>query len=323
MNKFVIFAGILAGVACGAQAVAQTRPTIPIIVKDTTSPYWQTVLAGARKAGQELGVDVQEPGARSELDIEGQINLLRKAAASNPAAIIIGPADSTALGKPIDEAAGHTKIIGIDTQVDSKALTSLVATDKEQAGRIAADILADAIKRTYADAEGDVAVIIALPEMTPNDRRVRGFKDQIAKRYGALAVVAEKTGNGNAKAGYQIMMELIADHSELRGVFASDIVLTQGAAQAIAEAKTNKTGDKVNLVGYGSDDKLVKYLQDGTIAALVVVDPFHVGYESVKTALAASRNEQVPGVVDIAANVITKANMNSARSQELLNLKVR
>jgi hypothetical protein len=60
----------LLGVAEAATAMAQTNPTIPIIVKDITSFYWQAVLAGARKAGQDLGVDVPELGAQSESDIE-------------------------------------------------------------------------------------------------------------------------------------------------------------------------------------------------------------------------------------------------------------
>jgi ribose transport system substrate-binding protein len=68
-----------------------------------------------------------------------------------------------------------------------------------------------------------------------------------------------------------------------------------------------------------SDDQLVKFLQDGTIVALVVQDPFRMGYDGVKIALAASKGEQVPASVDTGATVITKANMNSARSQELLN----
>ena len=55
MTRFVVAAGIVAGLGCAAlaaPAMAQTKPTIAIIVKDTTSVYWQTVLAGARKAGQ-------------------------------------------------------------------------------------------------------------------------------------------------------------------------------------------------------------------------------------------------------------------------------
>jgi ribose transport system substrate-binding protein len=48
-----------------------------------------------------------------------------------------------------------------------------------------------------------------------------------------------------------------------------------------------------------------------------------MGYEGVRTALAASKGEQVPANIDTGAIVITKANMNSARSQELLNPKIK
>jgi ribose transport system substrate-binding protein len=47
-----------------------------------------------------------------------------------------------------------------------------------------------------------------------------------------------------------------------------------------------------------------------------------MGYDAVKTALAASKGENVPATIDTGANVITKANMNSARSQELINPKI-
>src|SRR5439155_8871392 len=42
----------------------------------------------------------------------------------------------------------------------------------------------------------------------------------------------------------------------LRGVFASNLIMTKGAGEAVAEHKTNKTGDKINLVGFDSDDQL-------------------------------------------------------------------
>src|SRR5712671_8217618 len=141
MKKLLAAAGIVVGIAFGAAAVAQTKPTITVIVKDMTSPYWQAVLAGARKAGQDLGVNVVGLGAQSESDVSGQISILEKAVASNPAAIVIAPAQFAALGKPIDEAAKKTKIIAIDSAVDSMALTSMVATDNVPAGRVAADIL--------------------------------------------------------------------------------------------------------------------------------------------------------------------------------------
>jgi len=106
-------------------------------------------------------------------------------------------------------------------------------------------------------------------------------------------------------------------------VFASNPVMTQGAAQTLAENSTNKTGDKINLVGFGSNDELVKSLQNGAIAALLVQDPFRMGYDGVKIALAASRGQQVPANVDTGANLITKANISSARSQELIYPRIK
>jgi len=308
--------------AQAATAMAQAKPTIPIIVKDKTSFYWQIVLAGARKAGRDLGVNVIELGADSESDINGQIGILANAAASTPAAIVIAPAQFAALGKPIDNAAKKAKIIGIDSDADSSAFTSVLRTDNVRAGSLAADILADTIKRSYADAEGDVAIITSLSGVASLDQRARGFTDQIKTKYGAIDIVAHKVGDGQATTGFNIMMDLIADYPELRGVFVSDLVMAKAAAQAVAEKKTNKVGDLINFVGFDSDNSLVQLLQDGTVAALVVQDPFRMGYDGIKTALAASRGEQVPTNVDTGANLITKANMNSARSQELLNPKI-
>jgi ribose transport system substrate-binding protein len=326
----------IAGIAAagGAKSLGQSSPsqqafgavhtklTIPVIVRDRRSAFWQTVLSGARKAGQDLGVDIIELGTDSESDAEGQIGILETVIASNPSAIVIAPGRSVTVRRPIENAAKKTKIVGIDSDEESMAFASSLRTDNIQAGRLAADVLADAIKRTYADAEGDVAIITPSIEVASTDRRARGFKEQVATKYGALDVVAHKIGDAQANTGFRTMMELISDYPELRGVFVADLAMAGGAAQALAGKKTNTNGDIINFVGFDADGALVQMLRDGTVAALVVRDPFRMGYEGVKTALAASRNEHVPTHVDTDASFITKANMNSPRSRELLGLKI-
>ena len=320
MKKLVVAAGIVVCIAFGMPAIAQTKPTIPVIVKDMTSAYWRTVLAGARKAGQDLGVNVVELGAQSESDVSGQISILEKAVASNPAAIVIAPAQFAALGKPIDEAAKKVKIIGIESAADTKAMTSLLATDNVNAGRVAADALAVAITKSSADTEGDVVMIASMPGVPSLDQRVKGFKEVVTAKYKALDITAEKVADGKPATVLGIMNDLIANTGDLRGVFVSDPITAQAVSQAVVEKKTN---DKINIVGVGSDEKLVKFLQDDVIAGLVVEDPFRMGYDGVKTALAASKGEQVSANIDTGATLVTKANMSSARSQELLKPKVK
>jgi ribose transport system substrate-binding protein len=319
-----IFTGLvgavaLAGLAAAAPASA-AEPTIPIIVKDTTSGFWQIVLAGARKAGKELGVKVPELGAQSESDINGQISILENAVSEKPAAIVIAPTQFKALGKPIDEAAQKCIIIGIDSAADSKAFTSFLQTDNVQGGRAGADALAAAIQAQYGKPEGDVALITSLPGVGSAEQRAKGFKEEIAIKYPGLKLVADKVADGMATTALNIMTDLITANPNLRGVFASNLIMAQGAGQAIAE---NHVASKIKLVGFDSDDKLVKLLKDGNIAALIVQDPYRMGYEGVKTALAASKGEKVPAGVDTGVNTITKENMDSARSQELLNPKIK
>ena len=320
MKTLVLAAGVVAGLAFGAPAMAQTKPTVAVIVKDMTSPYWQTVLAGARKAGQDLGIDIVELGAQSDSDVSSQISMLEKAVASNPAAIVIAPAQPAALGRAIDEAAKKVKIIGIESGADTKAMTSLLATDNMNMGRVAADALAVAITASYADTEGDIVMITSMPGIASLDQRAKGFKEVVAAKYRALDITADKVADGKPATVRNIMTDLIANTADLRGVFVSDPIMTLAVAQAVAEKKTD---DKINVVGVGSDEKLVKLLQDDVIAGLVVEDPFRMGYDGVKTALAASKGGQVSANVDTGVTLVTKANMSSARSQELLKPKIK
>ena len=321
-RRFGLLAGVLAvtTVALVPAAPAAAAETIPIIVKDTTSFFWQIVLAGARKAGKELGISVPELGAQSESDINGQISILENAVSSRPAAIVIAPTQFTALGKPIDEAAKKVKIIGIDSAADSKAFTSFLTTDNVQGGRIAADGLAAAITARYGKAEGEVALITSLPGVGSLDQRSKGFKEQIAAKYPGLRLVADKVADGQATTALNIMTDLITANPDLRGVFASNLIMAQGAGQAIAE---NRKADTIKLIGFDSDEKLVEFLKDGTIAGLVVQDPYRMGYDGIKTALAISKGEKVETFVDTGANLITKANMNGEKQQALLNPKVK
>jgi ribose transport system substrate-binding protein len=310
---------MLTGFAHVAPASAQDV-TIPIIVKDTTSFYWQIVLAGARKAGVDLGVKVPELGAQAETDVNGQISILENAVAGNPAAVVIAPTEFKALGKPIDEAATKVKIIGIDSGADSKAFTSFLTTDNVQGGRVAADGLAAAIGAANGGkVEGKVALITNAPGAGSLEQRKEGFIEQLKAKYPGLELIADKYADGQATTGLNIATDLITANPDLKGIFASNLIMAQGVGQAIAE---NNLAGKVALVGFDSDEKLIKFLSDGVISALVVQDPYRMGYDGIKTALAASKGEKVEAFVDTGANLVTKANMADPKIDALLNPKL-
>jgi ribose transport system substrate-binding protein len=252
LKKLLCASAVVSVAALAGPSFAADKPTIPIIVKDTTSAYWQIVFAGARAAAKDLNVNVPELGAQSESDINGEISILENAVAEKPAAVVIAPTEFKALGKPIDEAAKKVPIIGVDSAADSKAFTSFLTTDNVQGGRIAADGMAAAIAAKYGKAEGDVALITHLPGVGSLEARNKGYKEELAAKYPGLKLVADKVSDGNATTGLNIMTDLITANPNLRGVFADNLIQCQGASQAVAE---NKKGDTIKLVCFDADDK--------------------------------------------------------------------
>lgn len=321
MRKFSIVAALAASLALSLAAppAFAAEGTIPVIVKNTSTYYWRILLAGARKAGVELGVKVPELGPQNDTDITGQIGILESAAANNPLAIVIAASQFEALGKPIDEAAGKTKVIGVDSGANSKSYASFVTTDNVAGGRAAGEALAQAIEKTYGKAEGEVMLITSVPGAGSLDQRAQGFKEVLAEKYPGLTIVADKVADGQITTGLNMMNDVILAKPNLRGAFASSEEMALGVSQAVAE---NKAEGKIKVVAFDSNDQLVKRLADGVVSALIVQDPFRMGYESVKIALAASKGEKVPANVDTGVNVITKENMNDPRSQELLTPKI-
>ena len=298
-----------------AAAHPAAAETIPIIVKDTTAQYWQIVLAGARKAGKDLGINVPTFGAQSEADIAGQISALENATSSGPPAIVIAPTQFSALGAPITAAAKETKVIGIDSAADSNAFTSFLTTDNVKGGAQAADALGEAIKAKNGSATGDVAVIVSLPGVGSLDQRTKGFEAELAAKYPGLKIIAVRIGDGQITTGLNIANDLLTAHPNLAGIFASNLTMSEGAAQAVAEIKP----PKLSFVAFDSDPKLVNFMKAGTISAIVVQDPFRMGYDGVKIADEAAHNKPVPKNVDTGVTVIDMTNLNSPKSQALLN----
>lgn len=307
---------VLAGLGPIAATAADT---IPLIVKNTSNYYFAIVTAGARKAAAELGVDMPVLGPTSFSDIQAQIGILENAVSGKPLAIVIAPLEFSALGAPIEEAAASVPVVTVDSQADTNAVSAVVTTDNVEGGRKAAVALADALTQAYGAPEGKVATIIGFAGQSTFDQRIAGFKEKLAADYPKITLVSERIGDGQAATAVNVMTDLMTAQPDLRGVFAGDLVMGAGAAQAVVE---NGVQDEVMVVAFDSDEKLVDFLRTGGIAALIVQDPFRMGYDGIKAAYAVAKGQPVEAMIDTGVSIITKATMDEARSQELLSPKV-
>jgi len=77
---------------------------IAVIPKGTTHIFWKSIEAGARRAAEELGVEVAWKGPLNEHDPTQQIFIVEQFVSEGKNGIVLAPIDETALRRPVQSA---------------------------------------------------------------------------------------------------------------------------------------------------------------------------------------------------------------------------
>src|SRR5581483_8380460 len=100
-----------------------------------------------------------------------------------------------------------------------------------------------------------------------------GFKQGLTK-YPGLQLVAEQYSQSDANTALRVTTDILNAHPDITGIFAANEPGVIGAAKAVQQA--GKTG-KVVIIGWDAAPDEIKGVQDGSISALVVQNPFKWG----------------------------------------------
>ncbi|HUW59633.1 MAG TPA: substrate-binding domain-containing protein, partial [Candidatus Bathyarchaeia archaeon] len=88
-----------------------------------------------------------------------------------------------------------------------------------------------------------------------------------------------------------------------------------GSAQALKAA--GKAGD-IKLVAFDASNEEIQALKEGSIQALVVQNPYQMGYQGVKAAIDHLEGKPVEKRVDTGVTVVTMENFNNPDIQKFL-----
>ena len=319
MNRKSVIAASVAVFSLMAAPAVRAEDHIAVIVKATTSEYWQWVFKGAEAAGKQLNVKVDELGTPKD-DAAGQISVLETAAGAKPAAIVISPTVAEALGDPIAAVtAAGTPVIVIDSGAKTDKFASFLTTNNEAGGRAAADALAACIKERSGKVAGKVAYITAMAGHESLDSRDKGFVEGV-KAYPDLKMVGNRVANNEEAEGMSLTADMLTKDSDLAGIFADNAQMGTGAGASIQE---QKLGSKVCVVAFDSDSGELEHLKDGSIYGLVIQDPFMMGFAGIWYGYAAAHGARLPKNVDTGVGVVTKANMGDPAFAGLLDVTKR
>jgi ribose transport system substrate-binding protein len=308
----VLIVGVAAATLGCGKAENSGKRRIAVIPKGTTHDFWKSVKAGALKAGDEFGVEIVWTGPASEEDREKQVQLV-DSLAGTVQGICLAPIDRTSMVPPVVRAkqGGVPTVIFDSGLEDSSSIVSYVATDNYKGGQMAGDHLAKLL-----GGKGNVVLLRYAAGSESTEQREQGFLDAIAK-HPEIKVLVEnrRAGSGAEKALQESGSILQANQGNIDGVFTVCEPNNKGMLRALENAKL---AGEIKFVGFDSDPQFVQAMKEGKMHGIILQDPFHMGYQAVKTMVEHLDGKAVKPVITTGEYLATPENMEEPRMKELL-----
>ena len=269
---------------------------IALIAMDLLDQHWVTLEEGAMKAAEELGCEVINMSPNIKDDVQ-QAEQISNAVASGCQAILLAANEPDAVVPALQEAvAAGVKIIYVDSPANVKAEATF-STNNKAAGKTAGETMISALE-ARGITEGSVGIVNVNPATDSTVQREAGFREAFeGKDYTLLET---QYGEGDTAKSQTISENYIAQG--VVGIFGCNEGSTNGAGNAV-----KASGMKIVVVGFDKSDAIMGLIEDGYILATMAQNPYIMGYEGVRAAVA-SLNGDAPGgiVTDTGVSVLTK-----------------
>ena len=235
-----------------------------------------SVKAQALASGQVSEVLVHNVNGDASAQIQGIRNLI----SSGANAIIVNPADRTALDPVIKEAAArHIVVVAVDQAVD--APEAYVATNDQVAyGKLGAEYLVKAL-----GGKGNIVEMRGISGVPADDDRHQGFKEVIDANPGMKIVKETFTDWSFGPAGKQAN-DILNSNTKVDGIW------TSGIDYVVVDALKKAGQEKVPVIG-ADNNKFLEQLQGGAPGA-AVTNPAAIGGVGTAIALDALNGKNPP-----------------------------
>lgn len=313
LRKIALASCLAAAGLAGVSACGKPRPwAIAVVPKGQAQSFWTVVRAGAVAAGRELGVEILWDGPLSETDAARQIRIVDDFIDRRVRGIVLAPANGASL-VPVVERAYQEKIpvAIIDSGVGTDKYATYISSDNQRSGMLAARRLGSILA-----GEAKIAILGTLPGSVSTTERENGFRETLAREFPGLQVVASQFGMADAVRSADAAREILRQNPDLSGLYCSAEAGTLGAVEAAL--RSGRAG-RVKIVGSGARPALLEHLAAGRIDALVVQNPYRMGYLGVKAVVDHLHGNPPAKRIHTGEALITRDNMASPEYREMLH----
>jgi len=263
--KIMTAAAVSMSVMAGSAAAAD-KPVVGLVMKSLANEFFQNMLEGAKAHEKKRGDYVLKAvGMQNETDFESQINAVENFITQGVDAIVIAPADSRAMVRPIKKAmAAGIVVINFDVSLDADAKKqqgielAFVGPDNRGGAKLAGDALG---KKLGANAK--VVIVEGNPGADNANERRMGFEDSVSQY--KLNLLDSRTAHWETEEANQVFSTMLTAHPDIQGVMAANDSMAIGVVKALQSAGRKD----IVVVGFDNIPAVGPMIKDGRMLASV------------------------------------------------------
>lgn len=291
-----------------AMGVAELTPEegtqFGLILSNTSNEFWATMQTGAEEAADEFGVKVDVQAAESDVDYEGQLNIVETMVTKKYAALTVSPLSENNLVNGIADAnKAGTKVILNGCLQDEDAMAAvgahidgLMEMDFNNQGKMAGEFAAE-----KCGGKGQAAVIAGADGASNADGRRDGAKE--AMEAAGMEVVAVEQCDWDAQKAYDATKSIMQANPDVKAITCGNDDMAMGVLKALEEMGI----EGVVVVGNDLTSEAKQSIKDGKLSASVAMSPYLGGRVAVITMIKAAQGEKIGTVTDYIPMLLVSA----------------
>lgn len=287
------------------------KKKVVFLTKSTKSAFWKSAYAGANAGSTEYNLELICEGPSTEEDYETQNAMIEKAIKDKVDAIVFSAVDFEANADAITRAAeSGIKIIAVDSRVNSPKVSCYIGTNNYEAGRMAAE-------EVLRNPEPKLSIgIVNFDKNSENGQtRELGFRETVQQDARA-EIVASVNVKSTIEDAKRATIQMLKEHREMNVIVTFNEWTSLGVGYAVKELGL---ADEVQVIAFDSNVVSIEMLESGEVDALIVQNPYAMGYLGIEKAYALL-NEQIvtEKKVETSSILVTKDNMYEEKCQRAL-----
>ncbi len=267
MKRWTIIISIIfmAMVLMPGLSFAAEKLVFGLSISTQVNPFYKAMADGVKDQAQKMGIEAYVLSADDKLD--KQISDVEDLIQKKIDVLLINATQAGAQAVIEKAAKANIKVITLQRQIPSPAVSSHIGTDNVVIGSLGAEWIASRL-----GGKGNVVVLEGIPGAASSEDRKKGAA-KVFPKYSGIKIVSQQTAEYDRAKALHVMENILQAQPNIDAVYCFNDEMAMGAMSAVKASK--RTG--IMITGMDANKDAVAAVKKGDLTMTMALPPYDIG----------------------------------------------